>query len=715
MIADDHPTGPDAAGPELRGGGDPDAVLALLADGAPLPTVLDAVRRRLERALPGTRSLVAVLDAEAGGGPPAPTPAASPAGSEPPIDWEALADVAGAELLVDELGGDAPWAGDEGAAGARARWTTPLRAADGALLGALVLHRAHPGAPSPAERRVVAAARPLLRLALAQAASDERARRAERRFRAMGEHASDLVLVVGAEGAIRHVSPAVTAALGLDARALVGRLALDLVHPDDEPRVAAQLDALLRGEARVSRAEYRVRRVDGAWLHVATVAEQLLDEPSVRGVVVTARDVTERAALEAQLRQAQRMEALGHLAGGVAHDFNNLLLVIQASARFVGEALEPGSAAADDLAELRRATERATELTRQLLAFSRQQMLRPRDVRLSEVVGGLRAMLRRLLDAGVALEISHQPAPDRAAGDAAGSGGGGGGGADDLVHADPGQLEQVVVNLVVNARDALAEYGSIRVRTGVERVDAVDPARPGLVPGRYATLRVGDDGRGMDAATLARVFEPFFTTKPAGTGSGLGLATVYGIVKQSGGFVYGTSEPGRGTTFTVYLPLAGRATPERGASAGARARGSETVLLVDDEREVRRAVRKMLERAGYAVVEAADGRAALAALERPEGAAIAVVISDVVMPEMSGRELVAALRAHRPALPALLLSGYGEQSAPGHGAGGTAGVELLPKPFGAEELLDRVRALLDRGRVPPQAPPPAPPPAPRDG
>jgi PAS domain S-box-containing protein len=628
------------------------AILEAIAGDVPLPEVLDQIARHIEAELPGARCVLRAHDAEVGAGTAGGRVGAHASGDDPPNGW-----------------------------------STAILGPDDALLGTCVVHHPEQAAPGEAERQLVASATRLARIALARAAGVERERRATRRFRALVEHTSELITVVARDGTMTYVSPAAHVLLGLPESALVGRPAIDLVHPDDEALVSARLDALLRGEVLAARAEYRWRRADGSWLQLATVAENLLDDPAVQGIVINSRDVTERASLEAQLRQAQRMEALGHLAGGVAHDFNNLLLVIQASAGFVSDAVAPGSVAAEDLAELRRAADRAADLTRQLLAFSRQQMLRPREVQLSDVVGGLRAMLRRLLEAGVALEISHRPAAGPALAGVA-----------DVVHADPGQLEQVIVNLVVNARDAIDEHGTIRLRTSVEHVPARDPARPGLIPGRYATLAVIDDGHGMDAATLARIFEPFFTTKAQGKGTGLGLATVYGIIKQSGGYVYATSAPGRGTTFTVLLPLV-----EGGPASGAErpatapgetaARGEAPLLLVEDEREVRRTVRKMLERAGYRVLEATDGRAALALLEGPDAPRVAAVVSDVVMPEMSGRELVAALRQRAPGLPALLLSGYAAEAVMGNGVL-VPGVEVLGKPFRAEELLTKVRALL---------------------
>jgi nitrogen-specific signal transduction histidine kinase len=387
-------------------------------------------------------------------------------------------------------------------------------------------------------------------------------------------------------------------------------------------------------------------------------------------------DLTDRKRLEAQLRQAQKMEAVGQLAGGVAHDFNNLLTVITAGTRFAREALPPESPAIPDLATVDAAAQRAAQLTRQLLAFGRQQVLRPQAVDLNRIAADVGRMLRRTIGEDVAVVTALAPAVAP-------------------VRADPGQLEQVLMNLAVNARDAMPDGGTLTIETTEVAVDAREAAaHPGLPPGAYVCLRVRDTGTGMDAATRERAFEPFFTTKPQGQGTGLGLATVYGIVKQSGGYVYVESAPGAGSTFTVLLPPdPSTARPvDVPAPERAPAGGGEVVLVVEDEAAVRAAVRRMLERGGYTVIEAEHGTAALALVGRYTGR-LDLVLTDVVMPETGGGALLARLRDLRPGLPALLMSGYSAEAVARQGVL-VEGATLLVKPFGSEELLRRVREAL---------------------
>jgi signal transduction histidine kinase len=354
-------------------------------------------------------------------------------------------------------------------------------------------------------------------------------------------------------------------------------------------------------------------------------------------------DVTERRHLEDQLRQAQKMEAVGTLAGGVAHDFNNMLTVVNGYSDQVLRKLGPQDPLRQKVEEIRRAGERAGALTRQLLAFSRKQVLAPRVIDLNAVVTGLEKMLRRLI--GEHIDMVMVPGRDLT-----------------RVKVDPGQVEQVLMNLVVNARDALPAGGRIRLETENVTVRAEDACRvAGLRPGSYVLLTVSDDGVGMDAATLSHVFEPFFTTKPAGKGTGLGLSTVYGIVKQSGGYVGVASAPGQGATFRVYLP----ATDEPLAASGpdearsARAARAATVLVVEDDATVRALVCASLADAGYRVLEARHAGEALELAERYKGP-IDLVLTDLVMPQMDGRELARRVTAARPQVRALFMSGYAE-------------------------------------------------------
>ncbi len=389
------------------------------------------------------------------------------------------------------------------------------------------------------------------------------------------------------------------------------------------------------------------------------------------------RAETQSAKLEEQLRVSQKMEAIGTLAGGVAHDFNNLLVVILNYAQFALDALPADSRARGDLLEVKKAGERAAGLTRQLLAFSRRQVLQPVRLDVNQVAEGLEPRLRRIL--GEDIEFTLELARDTG-----------------QVVADPGQLEQVLMNLVVNARDAMPEGGRLRVRTSaVELRDSWAQEHVDVVPGAYAQIEVSDTGQGMDEATRARIFEPFFTTKPKERGTGLGLSTAYGIVKQSGGYIWVTSAPGRGTTFTIHLPRdRSGATPQaRAASAAASARGTETVLVVEDEAALRELTRRFLESAGYTVITAMDGTQALEILrgaKRP----VDLVLTDVVMPRVGGGRLAQELARHWPGIRVLYMSGYTDDTIENHGVLGP-GMHFLPKPFTSDDLLCKVREVLD--------------------
>jgi PAS domain S-box-containing protein len=395
--------------------------------------------------------------------------------------------------------------------------------------------------------------------------------------------------------------------------------------------------------------------------------------------------VVERTRTEAAFRQAQRLEAVGRLASGVSHDFNNMLTAITGYAEIIKGGLGAGSELHPDVEEILQAAGRATALTRQLLAFSRQQVLEPRVLMLNDVVSGIENMLRRLMDGeGNAVELVTSLDPELG-----------------LIKADPGQLEQVIMNLVVNARDALPNGGRVTVET--QNVE-LDPGQTMEIPidmaGDYVMLAVTDNGIGMDPETRARIFEPFFTTKAEGKGTGLGLATVYGIVKQSDGEVYVYSEQGRGTTFKVFLPRiderAGSEAqpPARAAVAG----GTETILLAEDEDVIRRLAVRILERAGYRVLVASNGEEALQVAQQYNHP-ISMLITDMVMPKLDGRQLIERLRAKRPQIRVILLSGYTDMTVAGTGEP-LPETHFLQKPFTADALARRVREVLDlRPRV----------------
>src|SRR5438270_9200997 len=404
------------------------------------------------------------------------------------------------------------------------------------------------------------------------------------------------------------------------------------------------------------------------------------------GVQGIARDITERKHLEDQLRQSQKMEAIGQLAGGVAHDFNNLLTAINGYSSLALQRIDDNHPLRSYLEEIKKAGDRAANLTRQLLAFGRKQILQPLPINLNDVVTDMNKMLRRLIGEDIQLTAKLDLSLER-------------------IKADPGQIEQVLVNLVVNARDAMPQGGNLTIETAtVELGQEYAGRHMGVLPGQYVMLAVSDTGTGMDEATQARIFDPFFTTKEKGKGTGLGLSTVYGIVKQSNGYVFVQSEVGAGTTFYVYLPrvedTAEELTPALPAQS--EAGGCETVLLVEDEESVRELVRLTLASRGYQVLEAENGECGLRIAESFKEH-IDILITDVVMPGIGGRELARKLLLLRPGISVLYLSGYTEDAVVTRGALGPR-TAFLQKPFTLQNLAKKVREVLLSRSAPPPAP-----------
>ena len=450
---------------------------------------------------------------------------------------------------------------------------------------------------------------------------------------------------------------------------------LDAIHPEDLSRVVSDLLALRRAEPVFG--TFRVRRPDGAerWVRGRGFAiPNSRRQP--RRFVCLFEDITRMRQTEEHLRQAQKMEAIGRLAGGIAHDFNNLLVVIQGYAELMADELGPSHRMNAHVNEVLAASRSATALTKQLLAFSRRQILQPQLLDLNAVLRGMERLLRRVIGEDIALAMGlTEPLG--------------------LVNADPGQIEQVVMNLVINARHAMPQGGRITIETRGVEVDAEYLAgHPGAMAGGHVMIAVSDTGVGMDAATQQRLFEPFFTTKPPGQGTGLGLATVYGIVKQSHGSINVYSEPGSGSVFKIYLPVVDAAAtsskPQRGQVPAEG--GTETVLVVEDQAEVRGLIQGALGNHGYRVLAAGIGAEAIA-LARQHDGPIHVLLTDIVLPGMSGREVALAVLAERPEVRVLFMSGYTDDAIVQHGVL-EPGLAFLQKPFTINALLRKVREVL---------------------
>jgi PAS domain S-box-containing protein len=490
------------------------------------------------------------------------------------------------------------------------------------------------------------------------------------------EQSGDGIMITDAQGAIQYVNPAFSRVSGYSREEALGknpRILKSGIH--DEAYYRKLWETILGGE--IWQDEITNRRSDGSLFPEQMTITPVRDQRGeITHFIAITTEVTERKRLEQQLRQAQKMEAVGRLAGGVAHDFNNLLTIISGYGGLLIEhpsTIEPLRGYAN---EIRDASSRAASLTRQLLAFSRQQVLAPRVLALNAVVANIEKMLKRLIgeDINLVTCLGESLWP---------------------VKADPGQLEQVLLNLAVNARDAMPNGGVLTIETGNVEMDSTSAqAHFPLSPGPYVLLAFSDTGTGMDAETQARIFDPFFTTKEKGKGTGLGLATVYGIVKQSGGYIWVYSEVGKGTTFKIYLPRTEDEVDESGpGQSGVKAQqGTETLLLVEDEDAVRALVRNVLKERGYRVMEASRGQDALDLAEQYWGQ-IDLLVTDVVMPQMNGRELARRLANVHPHIKVLYISGYTDNAA-WYQDGLDSGAAFLQKPFSPEALAHKVREVL---------------------
>jgi two-component system cell cycle sensor histidine kinase/response regulator CckA len=502
-------------------------------------------------------------------------------------------------------------------------------------------------------------------------------------YRLLVAHSVDAIALLGADGEILFVSPPIERLTGYRPVDLMGTSAFDSIHPEDLAGVRETFQRVLRTQEPV-RIEYRARHKDGSWRRRDCVGLNALDNRDIGAIIVNYRDtsaasIAEAAllALEQRFVQTAKMEAVGRFAGGIAHDFNNYLTAIISYAELAVDQAGDADALRRDLDEVRKAAASAAALTRQLLAFSRKQLLQPQVLDLNAVVGGMTAMLRRLIGADIEL---------RAVAD----------GALDPISANPSQIEQVIMNLALNARDAMPHGGVLAIETAnVDLDEAFAAAHPGASSGPHVMLAISDTGEGMDRDVQEHLFEPFYTTKAPGRGTGLGLATVYGIVKQSGGSVFVYSEKGLGTTFKIFLPRSPELveSPPDSADSSAALRGDETILIVEDQPEVRSVVCSALARHGYQVLTATDGNAALA-VAMAHGAPIDLLITDVVMPGVGARELADRFRRHHPRAAVIYMSGYTNDNVVQRGIVEDS-VAFLQKPFSPAALLTKVREVLN--------------------
>jgi PAS domain S-box-containing protein len=509
--------------------------------------------------------------------------------------------------------------------------------------------------------------------------ADQELRESEERYRDLFDNASDLVYMAAPDGSLLYVNQAWQHGTGYNEAEIGSIELLDLVHPDSRAYYTRVLERVLKGE-RLDHVELVFVPKNGTPITVeGNLSCTFKDgQPSVvRGIF---RDVTERKRVEEHLRRAERMQAAGKLAGGVAHEVNNMMTGVIGFSEFLLRSLEDGDERRSDVEEIIKAGTRAADVTRQLLAFTRQQFLQPQVLDVNAVVNDMEKMLRRSIGEDHALEFRLSPDAGH-------------------LRADRGQLEQVLINLVLNARDAIAHDGRVTIQTAPALWDEVYAQRHGGVDlplGSYVMLAVSDTGCGMDQEVQARIFEPFFTTKAVGQGTGLGLSTVYGIVKQSGGYVWVYSEPGKGSVFKIYLPAAPAeefAQPPREEPEAPQG-GSETIMVIEDEDVVRNLASRGLRDHGYSVVEARNGVQALGFIKQHPGT-VDLVVSDVVMPEMGGREFGQRLAQIEPGLPVLYMSGYTGEDVVQRGLL-DPGAPFQQKPFTPVSLAIKIRAMLDQ-------------------
>jgi PAS domain S-box-containing protein len=703
-----------------------ETVLGMIRAQAPLPNILEVLCAHIEKQHFGLLCSVLLLDADGttlrhGAAPGLPkeyTEAINGTRIGPCVGSCGTAAYRKQPVMVADIGTDPLWTDYRDLAllhGLRACWSTPIASQDGGILGTFAIYYREPRMPDAAHLQLITQATHLAGIAIEHDRAKAELRAAEARYRTLVERLPAITYIaeLGAGGRWHYVSPQIETMLGFSPAEWLSDPMnwMNHIHADDRD-IALAAEQLFLENHELFQAEYRMCARDGKllWFRDEGVLLQETEgqPPLMQGVLY---DITERKRLEDELRHSQKMEAVGQLAGGVAHDFNNLLMLIQAHNEHLRDGLGANDSAQKDSLEIEKAVTRAASLTAQLLAFSRKQVLRPKVLDLNAVLADVAKMLHRLIGENVEVRVVPAPSLGR-------------------VKADPGQMEQVILNLAVNSRDAMPDGGKLTITTSDIELDENDTrTHEGAPPGRYIMLAVSDTGDGMDTETQARMFEPFFTTKAPGKGTGLGLATVYGVVKHSDGWIWVDSKPGRGTTFQIFLPRVEETRVEESPRKEARVnesplseslvqqsvadapqvqeqpasrtapslatapKGTETILVVEDQDGIRDIVRESLRRNGYKVLIAVDGNEALQ-MAGGYSDPIHLLITDLIMPNIGGRELAQRLTPARPGMKVLFMSGYSEHSALDIEATSQS-ASVLQKPFSLDALARTVRCVLD--------------------
>jgi PAS domain S-box-containing protein len=579
----------------------------------------------------------------------------------------------------------APWREEAMKYGYASSIAIPLRD-NGKPFGALNIYSSEPDAFDPEEVRLLRelAARlgngiKSLRMQAEHRQDKEALLRSEEKYREMVENLNDIIFALDSENTVTYISPVIEPLSGYSPQEIIGRSFADFIYPEDLPDLNRSLQKVLSGS--LEPLEYRVLTKSGETRWVRSSSRPMYQDGRIVGLRGILTDITEQRNLEEQFLKSQKMEAIARLTGGIAHDFNNVLTAILGYSELLANRLENDEELHPHVQEIVNAADRAASLIRQLLAFSRKQVLQPKVLDLNKQVQDMQKLLKRLIGEDIRLSTRLDPQLG-------------------LVKVDPSQIEQVLMNLAVNARDALPEGGQLTIETSNVVLDE-QYARDHVsaAPGPYILLSVSDNGSGMDKETQTKIFDPFFTTKELGKGTGLGLSTVYGIVKQSGGNIWVYSEPGLGTTFKIYLPRVDALveTEQKTRAARKSTGGTETILLVEDEDMVRELIELGLTRDGYSVLESRSPREALELCRRHEGP-IHLLITDIIMPEMSGRDLAEQMQTMYPEVRVLYMSGYTDDVIVHHGIL-EAGIDYLQKPFGPGALSQKVREILDSGPI----------------